>query len=144
MWLSLGGFQERCEGNERIYNTHVVVDNMGCIQATYRKIHLYDVPMVGLVESKQARGASCLTCIHVSTSNSLTSQAIAGDSVVACDSPVGRLGVTICYDMRFPELYQKLTFLHGAEVRPLIDENRYHSFFLALGDDQFYSTHRCY
>lgn len=73
VWLSLGGFQERCEGNERIYNTHVVVDNMGCIQATYRKIHLYDVPMVGLVESKQARGASCLTCIHESTSNSLTS-----------------------------------------------------------------------
>ena len=95
VWLSLGGFQERVEGEERIYNTHVVVDTSGTIQAAYRKIHLYDVPMVGLVESKQA---------------------LAGSELVCCDSPAGRLGVTICYDMRFPELYQKLTFLHGAEV----------------------------
>ena len=36
--------------------------------------------------------------------------------LVACDSPCGRLGVTICYDMRFPELYQKLRFAHGASV----------------------------
>ena len=46
------------------------------------------------------------------------SQALAGSEVVACDSPCGRLGVTICYDMRFPELYQKLTFEHGAQVGP--------------------------
>ena len=95
VWLSLGGFQERVDGEERIYNTHVVVDAGGTIQAAYRKIHLYDVPMVGLVESRQA---------------------LAGSELVCCDSPAGRLGVTICYDMRFPELYQKLTFLHGAEV----------------------------
>ena len=95
VWLSLGGFQERVEGEERIYNTHVVVDTSGTIRAAYRKIHLYDVPMVGLVESKQA---------------------LAGSELVCCDSVAGRLGVTICYDMRFPELYQKLTFMHGAEV----------------------------
>ena len=145
IWLSLGGFQEKCEGESRIYNTHVVIDELGTIQATYRKIHLYDVPMVGLVESKQA---------------------LPGDlGLVACDSPCGRLGVTICtcsrkikfilrvvsppslrrncacappsrpahlsllfasvpvqssvetgYDMRFPELYQKLTFVHGSQV----------------------------
>ena len=75
VWLSLGGFQERVEGDERIYNTHVIVDSAGVIQATYRKIHLYDAPFVGLVESKQA---------------------LAGDTLVATDSPVGRLGVTIC------------------------------------------------
>ena len=91
-----GGFQERCEGESRIYNTHLVIDEAGAVQATYRKIHLYDVPMVGLVESKQA---------------------LPGDlGLVACDSPCGRLGVTICYDMRFPELYQKLTFAHGAQI----------------------------
>jgi len=95
VWLSLGGFQEKVEGEERIYNTHVIVDGAGTITAKYRKIHLYDAPFVGLVESKQA---------------------LAGDTLVATDSPVGRLGVTICYDMRFPELYQKLTFVHGAEV----------------------------
>lgn len=96
VWLSLGGFQEKCEGEEsKIFNTHVVVDAAGEIQAAYRKIHLYDVPMVGLVESRQA---------------------LAGDALVSCDSVAGRLGVTICYDMRFPELYQKLTFVHGAQV----------------------------
>lgn len=36
--------------------------------------------------------------------------------LVACDSPAGRLGLTICYDLRFPEVYQALTFQHQAEV----------------------------
>jgi len=96
IWLSLGGFQERGPASEaRIYNTHLVIDAAGSLVASYRKIHLYDVPMVGLVESKQA---------------------LAGRDLVTCDSPVGKLGVSICYDMRFPEMHQKLTFLHGAEV----------------------------
>ena len=97
MWLSLGGFQEKSADatEERIYNTHVVLSNRGEIQCAYRKIHLFDVPMTGLVESKQA---------------------LAGEQLIACDSPAGKLGVTICYDLRFPELYQKLTFLHGAQV----------------------------
>jgi len=36
--------------------------------------------------------------------------------LVACDSPAGRLGLSICYDLRFPELYQRLTFQEGAQV----------------------------
>ena len=36
--------------------------------------------------------------------------------LVACDSPVGRLGVTVCYDLRFPAVYQELVYAHGAEV----------------------------
>ena len=96
LWLSLGGFQERGpDGDERIYNTHCIVDGEGRLVAKYRKIHLYDAPFVGLVESRQA---------------------ISGDSLVTADSPAGRLGVSICYDLRFPELYQKLSFLHGAQV----------------------------
>lgn len=98
IWLSLGGFQEKGPvGDEakRIFNTHLIIDDKGEIQATYRKIHLFDVPMTGLVESNQA---------------------LPGAEVVSCDSPVGKLGVTVCYDIRFPELYQKLTFAHGAKV----------------------------
>jgi len=96
VWLSLGGFQERGpKGESRIYNTHVVIDAAGSLVSSYRKVHLYDVPMVGLVESKQALG---------------------GNELVTCDSPAGKLGVSICYDMRFPEMHQKLTFQHGAEV----------------------------
>mmetsp|Transcript_45373 Transcript_45373/g.82898 ORF Transcript_45373/g.82898 Transcript_45373/m.82898 type:complete len:389 (+) Transcript_45373:86-1252(+) len=98
LWLSLGGFQEKGPTDDkqgRIYNTHLIISAEGEVQATYRKIHLFDVPMTGLVES---------------------SQALPGSSLVSCSSPAGVLGVTVCYDLRFPELYQKLTFLHGATV----------------------------
>lgn len=94
LWLSLGGFHEYGDGT-KIYNTHVVLDNCGEIRAHYRKIHLFDVPMVNLVESKQS---------------------MPGSQLVVVDSPVGRLGLTICYDLRFPELYQKLRFVYGADV----------------------------
>ena len=36
--------------------------------------------------------------------------------LAVCDSPAGRLGLTVCYDLRFPEVYQRLAFEHGAEV----------------------------
>ena len=36
--------------------------------------------------------------------------------LAVCDSPAGRLGLTVCYDLRFPEMYQRLTFERGAEV----------------------------
>ena len=39
-----------------------------------------------------------------------------GKEIVAVDSPVGRLGLSVCYDLRFPELYQQLRFEHGAQV----------------------------
>eukprot|EP00929_Paragymnodinium_shiwhaense_P114316 TRINITY_DN82668_c0_g1_i1.p1 TRINITY_DN82668_c0_g1~~TRINITY_DN82668_c0_g1_i1.p1 ORF type:complete len:356 (-),score=67.63 TRINITY_DN82668_c0_g1_i1:150-1217(-) len=97
VWLSLGGYQEKepAHSEGKIYNTHLIINAAGELVTSYRKIHLYDVPMVNLVESRQA---------------------LPGDQLVACDSPAGRLGVTICYDLRFPEVYQKLTFLHGAQV----------------------------
>lgn len=40
-----------------------------------------------------------------------------GKNIVAVDSPVGRLGLTVCYDLRFPELYQQLRFQHEAQVQ---------------------------
>lgn len=39
-----------------------------------------------------------------------------GAQLVACDSPVGRLGLTVCYDLRFPAVYQELVYARGAEV----------------------------
>lgn len=41
---------------------------------------------------------------------------IAGTEVVVADSPAGRLGLTVCYDLRFPELYQRLRFVEQAQV----------------------------
>ena len=39
-----------------------------------------------------------------------------GEDIVAVDSPIGRLGFSVCYDLRFPVIYQLLRFQHGAQV----------------------------
>ncbi|CAI7904775.1 unnamed protein product [Closterium sp. NIES-53] len=100
IWLSLGGFQEAGgpDAGKRFFNTHVLVDDTGTIQAAYRKIHLFDV---------NVPGGPVLT-----ESNST----LPGSSVVSAMSPVGRLGLTVCYDLRFPELYQRLRFDHHCDV----------------------------
>jgi len=97
LWLSLGGFQEKSDKEAHAYNTHVIVNNQGNIVSTYRKIHLFDVDVPN------------------GTSHRESSYTIPGDKVVVCDSPVGKLGLTVCYDMRFPELYAALAKL-GAQV----------------------------
>ncbi|CAI5483814.1 unnamed protein product [Closterium sp. Yama58-4] len=100
IWLSLGGFQEAGvpDAGRRFFNTHVLVDDTGKIQAAYRKIHLFDV---------NVPGGPVLT-----ESNST----FPGSGVVSVMSPVGRLGLTVCYDLRFPELYQRLRFDHRCDV----------------------------
>mmetsp|Transcript_13229 Transcript_13229/g.25311 ORF Transcript_13229/g.25311 Transcript_13229/m.25311 type:complete len:339 (+) Transcript_13229:30-1046(+) len=101
LWLSLGGFQETGPDAQHRYNTHVMVDSEGNIVASYRKIHLFDLDLPDGPEPIKL----------------LESSATApGCQVAACDSPAGRVGLTVCYDMRFPELYQKLRFEEGAEI----------------------------
>jgi predicted amidohydrolase len=98
MWLSLGGFQEQGPDAEHLHNTHVILDAHGDVQAAYRKAHLFDVDVPGgpvLMESRFTAP---------------------GGEVVACDSPAGRLGLSTCYDLRFPALYQRLAFELGAQV----------------------------
>eukprot|EP01133_Synstelium_polycarpum_P015682 gene15682-18636_t len=99
IWLSLGGFHERIEETpDYIYNTHLIIDDNGDIKSTYNKMHLFDVniPDKGVVmnESKVVKG---------------------GQELVVCDSPVGMLGLSICYDVRFPELYLSLRKM-GSQV----------------------------
>ncbi|XP_077237055.1 deaminated glutathione amidase, chloroplastic/cytosolic-like isoform X2 [Tasmannia lanceolata] len=98
IWLSLGGFQEKGPDDAHLHNTHVIVDDSGNIKSIYRKIHLFDVDVPGGMVYKE--------------SNFTT----AGNELAVMDSPVGRLGVTVCYDLRFPELYQQLRFQHQAQV----------------------------
>ncbi|KAK9684069.1 hypothetical protein RND81_10G184500 [Saponaria officinalis] len=98
MWLSLGGFQEKGSDDSHLCNTHVIVDDTGNIRSKYRKIHLFDVDVPGGAVYKES------------------SYTEAGKDIVAVDSPFGRLGLTVCYDLRFPELYQRLRFEHQAQV----------------------------
>lgn len=99
IWMSLGGFQEQGPDSYHLYNTHIIVDSSGDVQSMYRKIHLFDVDVPNgpvLMESK------------------FTSP---GHGLSVCDkTPIGKLGLTVCFDLRFPDLYQRLAFDHGAEV----------------------------
>ncbi len=77
----------------RAYNTCVHLDPAGQLRAMYRKIHLFDVDLADgtrLLESRYTE---------------------AGDKPVATELPFGTLGLSICYDLRFPHLYQRLVDL---------------------------------
>ncbi|KAL3523741.1 hypothetical protein ACH5RR_016575 [Cinchona calisaya] len=98
MWLSLGGFQEKGLDDGYLRNAHVLIDDSGNIRSVCRKMHLFDVDVPGSAVYRES---------------SFTE---AGNEIVAVDSPFGRLGLTVCYDLRFPELYQQLRFHHNAQV----------------------------
>jgi deaminated glutathione amidase len=99
--LIVGSFVERREGQEKTSNTSLHIGPDGEIHAEYRKLHMFDVEVEGTVYSESAREQ-------------------AGDQVVtttvATTTPEPRtLGMTICYDVRFPELYRALSE-RGAEI----------------------------
>jgi predicted amidohydrolase len=100
MWVVAGGLPEKLPGGagDRVYNTCLVVDGAGERRAAYRKIHLFDVAIPGRAELRESASTA------------------AGHEVVVSDTPVGRLGLSICYDVRFPELYRQLALEMGAEV----------------------------
>ena len=86
------------EGVEKIYNTHVIIDDEGRLRACYHKIHLFDVAIPGKVSLRESDTTR------------------PGTRLVVCDSPIGRLGLSICYDMRFGEMYVDLVQKMGAQV----------------------------
>lgn len=104
VWISYGGFPERSknsvdEENNRGYNCHIIVNDQGEQVITYRKIHLFDVN----IPEKSLRLFESETTIP-------------GTQVVTCDSPIGILGVSICYDLRFPEIYTYMALKRGAVI----------------------------
>jgi predicted amidohydrolase len=104
IWVIGGGMPEIVPGDpKRTYNTAVVIDPAGAIVARYRKIHLFDVDIPG----GPASGA-------VSLRESDATRA--GDAPVVVDILGAKVGLSICYDVRFPELYRHLVKDRGAEV----------------------------
>ena len=76
---------------ERVFGACPVYDNDGCARAIYRKIHLFDVDLKDGEESyRESRSM------------------YPGDDVVTVDTPCGRVGLSICYDLRFPEMFRQL------------------------------------
>lgn len=97
MWILGGTVVMRTENPRRAANASLLIDARGERVARYDKIHLFDVTIPG--RNEQYRESS-----HV----------LPGRELVVADTPVGKLGLSVCYDMRFPELYRELV-LQGAE-----------------------------
>ncbi len=95
MWV-LGGSVIELDGDHR-YATSVLIDREGDLVATYRKIHLFDVDLPGQPPFRESETFT------------------PGDQLVTHETDVGRVGLSICYDVRFPELYRGLMVM-GAEV----------------------------
>src|SRR5688572_26180387 len=90
LWLHLGSLAVRAEGG-KLANRGFLIDPAGLIQARYDKIHLFDVD---LPTGESWRESATYR---------------AGEGAVVVDgTPLGRLGLTICYDLRFPELFSRL------------------------------------
>ncbi len=90
IWLQPGSFAERSPVEGRVYNTAPVIRPDGELEAIYRKIHLFDIDLPG--------GAVLMESDTVTP----------GDRAVVARTPFGGLGMSICYDLRFPELYRSL------------------------------------
>jgi len=90
MWVHLGSLAVLGEGG-RLANRGFVIDPEGAIRATYDKIHLFDVD---LPTGESWRESAAYA---------------AGDRGCVAETPLGRLGLSICYDLRFPALYAALT-----------------------------------
>ena len=95
--IHLGSMLERSTVSGKCYNTSVVLDASGAIVATYRKAHLFDVDVPGVFLQRESDAI------------------VAGDQLVVTEVAGLNLGLSVCFDLRFPELYRQLA-VHGATV----------------------------
>lgn len=96
IYLVAGSMPEK-DTDEKVYNTSYVFDRMGCVIGKHRKIHLFDIDV---------EGGQCFK-----ESDTLS----AGDKVTLFDTEFGRMGLAICYDIRFPEIFRIMSD-EGAKV----------------------------
>ncbi|XVU26901.1 carbon-nitrogen hydrolase family protein [Actinoplanes sp. CA-054009] len=98
IWVHAGSFHEVGPDTRRTYNTSLVFSPSGELTARYRKIHLYDVEIAGRVSYQESRSVA------------------PGDETVVAEIAGVRTGLSICYDLRFPELYRRLAVEGRARV----------------------------
>lgn len=95
IWVHAGSLIEAAD--DRIYDTSVLFDRNGTEVARYRKIHLFDVDLPGQPPIRES------------------SVYAPGEQVVTAETEFGRVGLAICYDLRFPELFRALV-ARGSEI----------------------------
>ena len=97
-WILAGTFPERIPGEERVFNSSALVSAQGEIVAVYRKIHLFDVELGGNAGSYRE-----------------SASVAPGQEIVVHESPLFSIGLSVCYDLRFPELYRSMA-ARGAKI----------------------------
>lgn len=97
LWIHCGSYAEKIPNEDRVYNISIVVNPKGDIVSRYRKIHLYDVDISNGPAVKESAAV------------------VPGKDIESFKTDFGLMGLTICYDMRFPELYRILA-LRGAKL----------------------------
>jgi len=97
IFIHCGSLRERNPAGGRFYNTTVMLDDSGSIIAKYRKIHTFDAILADGTVIKESKN------VHP------------GSEIVSVDTELGRFGFSICYDIRFPELFRLLA-LDGARI----------------------------
>ncbi|MGE3318073.1 MAG: carbon-nitrogen hydrolase family protein [Candidatus Berkiella sp.] len=100
IWLVGGTLPLQTPSKKKVYSSSLVWNNKGDCVARYNKIHLFDVTV--------EQGESYCESERV----------LGGDAVCVLDTPFGKMGVAICYDLRFPELF-RLMMLNGVEIMVL-------------------------
>ncbi len=111
IWLVAGSFIEQAEAEDRRYNTCCVFAPSGARVAVYRKIHLFDVDVPG-AEFHESEVTSAGSEIVVCPTE------LNGPPASEGDPGTVNLGLSICYDLRFPELF-RIAALRGAHVMAL-------------------------
>jgi predicted amidohydrolase len=96
LWLVAGSVVERVEGDEKLRNTSVLFDPDGDMRAVYRKIHMFDVEVGGVTYRESDVEAP-------------------GEEIVVTDAGPLKLGLAVCYDLRFPELFRVMA-VEGAQA----------------------------
>ena len=89
VWIVAGSIPLQSETKDKVYNACMVYDNTGKLVARYNKIHLFGLNLGNEKYHEE-------------------STIVAGSQVVTVDSPFGKIGLSICYDLRFPELYRAM------------------------------------
>lgn len=95
--ILIGSLQEATSEVHRVHNTSVLLDETGAVVQAYRKVHLFDIDIPGSVTQRESD--------HVTP----------GSEAVVADLFGTRFGMSVCYDLRFPELYRRLLD-QGAEA----------------------------
>jgi predicted amidohydrolase len=96
VWLVAGSIVERVAGDDKLRNTSALFDPEGAVRAVYRKIHMFDVDVGGVTYSESDVEAP-------------------GEEIVVADVESLKLGLAVCYDLRFPELF-RIMAVRGAQA----------------------------